>query len=179
MTINDKLILVTGGSGFIGTNLVEYFLNKNYNVINIDKCSYSSVPEKFKKYNRNKKYKFIKMNLTNENKLIQVLNKYKPNLIFNLAAESHVDRSIDYPKEFIKNNINSSVVLIEIIRKLLFKKQLNNIKIVHLSTDEVYGSNVGNPSKEINVLEPNSPYSSSKASIDHIYLSYYNIEINI
>ena len=153
MKMIKQTIIVTGGSGFIGTNLIEYLIKKNYRVINIDKCGYASVPEKFKTYKNNKKYKLIKLNLIKEKRLSQVLKRYKPSIIFNLASESHVDRSIDSPKKFIHNNINSSVIFIEIVRKLLLKKQIKDVKIIHLSTDEVYGSNTGSPSKETNVLK--------------------------
>ena len=162
--------LVTGGSGFIGTNFCNYISNK-YKVINIDKLSYCSVPEKFKKLNL-KNYKFIKGDIGNEKLIIKLFKNYKINYLVNFASESHVDRSIDNPSNFISKNINSNLKLLETLRKLKNKKNLlKNFKFVHISTDEVYGSSF-KEIKENEILKPNSPYSSSKASIDLLIRSY-------
>ena len=116
-----KKIIVTGGSGFIGSNLVNFLINKKFFVINIDKLTYSS-----NKYNdkiRNKKnYRLIKLDINNRKKLIEIIKKYKPEAIFNLAAETHVDRSIDGPREFIHTNINGTFNLLESLRFLKKKK---------------------------------------------------------
>ena len=99
-----KKIIVTGGSGFIGSNLVNYLVKKNYFVINIDKLTYSS--NTYPNQNLTKKnYKFLKIDINNKSKIIYVIRKYKPVCIFNLAAETHVDRSIDSPFQFIHSNI--------------------------------------------------------------------------
>ena len=98
-------IIVTGGSGFIASNLVKFLLKKNYYVINIDKLGYSANPYNLKKLKKNKKYIFFKKDINNQKQIYNILNRYKPNGIFNLAAETHVDRSIDTPKNFINSNI--------------------------------------------------------------------------
>ncbi len=165
-----KKIIVTGGSGFIGTNLVNYLIKKNFFVINIDKLTYAS--NKYDDKIRNKKnYKLFKIDINNKNKLVNLLKKLKPKAIFNLAAETHVDRSIDGPKNFIQTNINGTFNLLESLRFL--KRKNLNIKLIHISTDEVYGDIKGNQrSNELHRYEPSSPYSASKASADHLVKSY-------
>ena len=166
-----KKIIVTGGSGFIGTNLVNYLIQKKFFVINVDKLTYAS--SKFgEKKRRIKNYKFFKVDINNQKSLLKIINKFKPVAIFNLAAETHVDRSIDGPKEFIKSNINGVFNLLEVLR--LMKKKKRNIKLIHISTDEVYGDlNKGNlKSDEKFPYSPSSPYSASKASADHLIKSY-------
>ena len=115
-------ILVTGGLGFIGSNLIKILLKKNYYVINIDKVSYSSNFYNTKNFSKNKNYKFLNCNLENRTKLNKVILKYKPKGIFNLAAETHVDRSIDDPAPFIKSNIIGLFNLLEVFRKFQKKK---------------------------------------------------------
>ncbi len=160
-------ILVTGGLGFIGSNLITKLLEKNYKVLNIDKVSYASNFYNTKDFSRNKNYKFIKCNLNNLKKLQQIINKYKPSGIFNVAAETHVDRSIDGPKNFIDSNIIGTFNLLEVIRNYKSK-----IKIVHISTDEVYGDVIKGRSNENDPYKPSSPYAASKASSDHLVYSY-------
>jgi dTDP-glucose 4,6-dehydratase len=165
-----KKIIVTGGSGFIGSNLVNFLIKKNYYVINLDKLTYSANKYKNKLLN-NKNYKLIKVDIINKKKIIQIINKYKPKVIFNLAAETHVDRSIDGPKNFIHTNINGTFSLLESLR-FLQKKKITP-KLVHVSTDEVYGDiQEGVRSDENHRYEPSSPYSASKASADHLVKSY-------
>ena len=117
-----KRFVVTGGTGFIGSNLVKFLLNKNYFVINIDKLSYSANPYNLKKINRNKNYSFFKQDINNKSEILKILNQFKPIGIFNLAAETHVDRSIDDPKNFIKTNVVGVYNLLEAINKYLKKK---------------------------------------------------------
>jgi len=162
-----KKVVVTGGAGFIGSNLVKYLLKKKYFVINIDKLSLSSNSYNIKNLNKNKNYIFFKADINNRNKISKILKKYKPKGIFNLAAETHVDRSIDEPKNFISSNILGTYNLLEAIRN--YNKK---IRIVHVSTDEVFGDLVKGRSKENFSYNPSSPYSSSKASADHIIKSY-------
>ena len=165
-----KNIIVTGGSGFIGSNLVNYLVKKRYFVINLDKLTYAS--NKYRNKIRNKRnYKLIRIDINNKNKIFKIIKKYKPKVIFNLAAETHVDRSIDRPENFIKSNIYGTFNLLESLR-LLQKKNVRP-RLVHISTDEVYGDiKNGKRSNEEYPYQPSSPYSASKASADHLVKSY-------
>ena len=165
-----KKVIITGGSGFIGSNLVDYLIKKKYFVINIDKLTYSS--NRYKNKIRNKKnYKLVKLDIVNKSKLIKIIKKNNPIAIFNLAAETHVDRSIDGPKNFIHTNIYGTFNLLESLRFL--KKKNINPKLIHISTDEVYGDiKINKRSNEDHKYEPSSPYSASKASADHLVKSY-------
>ena len=118
---NIKKVIVTGGYGFIGSNLIKYLLKKNYFVINIDKLSYSANLYNLKDI-KNKNYVFFKADIGNKILLTKLLKRYNPSIIFNLAAETHVDRSIDSPEPFIKNNINAVFNLLESIR--FYKKKI-------------------------------------------------------
>tara|TARA_Y100001958_G_C21209043_1_gene534919 strand:- start:617 stop:1642 length:1026 start_codon:yes stop_codon:yes gene_type:complete len=165
-----KKMIVTGGSGFIGSNLVNFLIQKKYFVINIDKLTYSS--NRYDERKRNKKfYKHYRIDINNKKKLLEIIKKNSPKAIFNLAAETHVDRSIDGPKAFIDTNINGTFNLLEAIRHL--KKRNKDCKLIHISTDEVYGDIKGNLRSDENFkYEPSSPYSASKASADHLVKSY-------
>ena len=162
--------IVTGGLGFIGSNLIELLLSKNFKVINIDKVSYASNFYNTKKFTKNKNYTFIKTDIANKKKILKILNKYKPNGIFNLAAETHVDRSIDSPDEFIKSNVVGVLNLLEVFKK--FFKKFKKTKLVHVSTDEVYGDITKGRSSENWPYKPSSPYAASKASSDHLVYAY-------
>jgi len=169
----DKVI-VTGGLGFIGSNLIELLL-KRYYVINLDKVTYSSNFYNTKEFVKKKNYKFIKYDINNK-KIIKIFNKYKPVGIFNLAAETHVDRSIDSPKSFIESNILGVYNILEAFR--VFSKKISKTKLIHISTDEVYGDILFGRSNENYPYKPSSPYAASKASSDHLVSSYvrtYNI----
>ena len=163
-------IIVTGGLGFIGSNLIKILLQKNYYVINLDKISYASSFYNVKDFKNNKNYKFIKCDINNQKKLQSILKKFKPKGIFNLAAETHVDRSIDGPENFIKSNILGVFNLLEVFRKYQIKNK--NCRIIHISTDEVYGDVLKGRSKENDSYNPSSPYAASKASSDHLISSY-------
>ena len=162
-------ILVTGGLGFIGINFIKYILNKNINVINLDKITYASNKEK--NYLRSgKNYKFYKLDIIRQNKVEVIINKHLPDIIVNFAAETHVDRSISSAKEFIKTNILGVHSLLECCKNINKKKK---IKFIQISTDEVYGSlNYTGSFKEGDLYKPNSPYSASKACADHLIRSY-------
>ena len=165
-----KKIIVTGGSGFIGSNLVNFLIRKKFFVINLDKLTYSSNKDRNDNRN-NRNYKFIKVDIVNKKKITKIIRKYKPKVIFNLAAETHVDRSIDSPYNFIQTNINGAFSLLESLRFLQKKRIIP--KLIHISTDEVYGDiNKVSRSNENHKYEPSSPYSASKASADHLVKSY-------
>ncbi len=162
-----KRFIVTGGYGFIGSNLIRLLLKKKFSVLNIDNLSYSA-----QKYNlkdiKSKNYSFRKIDINNKKEIIKILNKYKPDGIFNLAADTHVDRSIDDSFNFIKNNILGVYNLLEVLKN--YKRR---IKLVHISTDEVYGDIPGSKKSNENFpYHPSSPYSASKASSDHLISAY-------
>ena len=160
-----ETIIITGGLGFVGSNLINILKNK-YFIINIDKVSYAS---NFNNIDPSiKNYKFYKIDINNKIFIKNILKKYNPSIIFNLAAETHVDRSIDGPKQFIESNILGVFNLLESIKN--YKKK---IKLIHISTDEVYGDIKKNyKSKEEDAYNPSSPYSASKASGDLLIKSY-------
>ena len=163
--------MITGGYGFIGANFILKTLeDKNNVVLNIDKISYCSSPQIFKDFS-NERLNTIKKDINAVN-LNDIICDFKPDRIIHFAAESHVDRSIDSPKEFIDSNIIATYKLLEAIR---FYSQLNKeFKYIHISTDEVYGS-LGfedEPFTENSCYDPSSPYSSSKASSDHLAMAW-------
>ena len=168
---NKKTVIVTGGLGFIGSNLIDLLLKKNFYVINIDKVSYSSNFYNIKDFKSKKNYKFIKCDILNKRKIIDILIKEKPKAIFNLAAETHVDRSIESPYPFIESNILGVFNLLEAIR--IFYKINKKFKFIHISTDEVYGDIIKGRTKEDYPYKPSSPYAASKASSDHLVYSYF------
>ena len=163
-----KKIIVTGGLGFIGSNLIELLLKKNFYVINIDKGTYSSNLYNTKDLISSKRYKFIKLDIANK-KISEVFKKYKPSGVFNVAAETHVDRSIDNPGSFIHSNIVGVYNLLECFKK--FSKN-NKSKLIHISTDEVYGDVLKGRTSETYAYKPSSPYAASKAASDHLVSSY-------
>ena len=168
---NKNKVIVTGGLGFIGSNLIELLLKKKFNVINLDKVSYSSNFYNVKDFQKNKRYKFIKCDILNKKKISNILEKEKPIALFNLAAETHVDRSIDSPFPFIKNNILGVFNLLEKIR--IYSRKNNKFKFIHISTDEVYGDILKGRTSENYPYKPSSPYAASKASSDHLVFSYF------
>ena len=163
-----KKIIVTGGLGFIGSNLIDLLIKRNFNVLNLDKVTYSSNFYNVKEFCKSKKYKFIKCDIKDK-QLKKILFQYKPDCIFNLAAETHVDRSIDNPKAFIQSNIVGVYNLLECFKEYSKK---NKSKLIHISTDEVYGDVLTGRTSETYPYQPSSPYAASKAASDHLVSSY-------
>jgi len=169
-----KKVIVTGGLGFIGSNLIELLLKKKFFVINVDKATYSSNYYNVKSFDKFKNYRFFKLDIQSK-KIEDLLFRYKPVGIFNLAAETHVDRSIDNPHNFIQTNIVGVYNLLECFKK--FSKKFKS-KLIHISTDEVYGDILTGRSNEKYPYQPSSPYAASKAASDHLVSSYvrtYNL----
>ena len=164
-------ILVTGGLGFIGSNLIKMLLGKGYKVLNIDKINYASNFYNTKNFKINKNYKFINCDIINKTKLSSIVLKYKPTGIFHLAAETHVDRSIDNPGKFVNSNIVGTYNLLECLR--FYKIKNKKFRLIHISTDEVYGDVLKGRSKENDSYNPSSPYAASKAASDHLVFSYF------
>ena len=167
-------IIVTGGAGFIGSNFIlDWFDNKSEEIINIDSLTYSGNIKNLEHIKNNKNLIFIKGDICNQELIKKTFDDFKPRAVINFAAESHVDRSISSPENFIKTNILGVYNLLEVSKeywKNLSSDKKNHFKFYHISTDEVYGElQINDPSfKEENPYAPNSPYSASKASSDHL-----------
>ena len=181
MNKNFKRILVTGGAGFIGGALIrKLFSETNAKIFNLDKLSYSSdlsflnyIPKEEVK----KRYNLLKVDLCDSNNLRNAIRESDPDLVFHLAAESHVDRSIESPEKFISTNINGTFNLLESLLehfKLIEGFRKKNFKLIHISTDEVFGSlDDNNYFDEKSNYKPTSPYSASKAASDHLVKAWY------
>ncbi|MCB1595343.1 MAG: dTDP-glucose 4,6-dehydratase [Xanthomonadales bacterium] len=167
--------LVTGGAGFIGGNFVlRQVLENNVRVINLDKLTYAGNLDTLKQLENNDNHIFIQGDITDNDLVAEIFDKYKPNAVVNFAAESHVDRSIDAPDDFIQTNILGTFNLLK--NSLNYYQSLdsdNHFRFLHVSTDEVYGS-LGDTGlfTETTPYSPNSPYSASKASSDHLVRAY-------
>ena len=170
-------ILLTGGAGFIGSNFILNFIDKN-EILNLDKLTYAGNIENLNSLKEHPNYVFNKCDITDSVLLNDIIDKYQPDSIINFAAESHVDRSIDGPKEFINTNILGTYELLnasfKYYQKLDFQKK-DFFKFLHISTDEVYGS-LGKDGKftESTSYKPSSPYSASKAASDHLVKAWYH-----
>ena len=178
-----KNILITGGAGFIGSNFIKYFLdiNKNFNIINLDKLTYAGELSNLKDVETNKRYTFIKGDICDRDLIIELFNTYNFNAVIHFAAESHVDNSINNPDEFIKTNIFGTFTLLDVAKNQWMngpnqvKEGHEESRFHHISTDEVYGT-LGETGlfTEHTPYAPNSPYSASKASSDFIVRSYFH-----
>ncbi|MCT4643206.1 MAG: dTDP-glucose 4,6-dehydratase [Bacteriovoracaceae bacterium] len=178
-------IMITGGAGFIGSALIRYIMNNRpeVEVVNVDKLTYagdlSSIP-----YESESRYAFEKVDICDFDKLRSVFEKHEPDYVMHLAAESHVDRSIDGPLVFLETNIIGTYNMLQASREYLNKSNKDNFKFLHISTDEVYGDLEGTDDyfREDTPYAPSSPYSASKASSDHLVRAWgrtFNLPILI
>jgi len=162
-----KNILVTGGAGFIGSNYIHYMLNKynDIHITNVDKLTYAGNLENLKDLEGNTRYNFVKGDICDAELMDRLVKDAE--ILVNFAAESHVDRSIGSPDDFIKTDVFGTFVLLEAARKHGLEK------FIQISTDEVYGSTIDGSFKETDPLMPSSPYSASKAGADRLAYSYF------
>lgn len=171
-------ILVTGGAGFIGSAVIRHIIkNTNDSVINVDSLTYAGNLESLLEISKSHRYTFEKVNICEQIELDRIFSQHKPDIVMHLAAESHVDRSIDGPAAFIETNIVGTSLLLESARKYwitLNEKQKSDFRFHHISTDEVYGD-LTTPEDlftEKTPYAPSSPYSASKAASDHLVRSW-------
>lgn len=166
-----KTVVVTGGAGFIGSNLVRLLINSNqYKVINLDKLTYAGNLESLSDIESHPHYEFVKGDICDPRLVTDILAKFKPSAVMHLAAESHVDRSIDGPADFLRTNIMGTFNLLDCSLKYWRDQgKPDDFRFQHISTDEVYGS-LGESGlfTESTAYDPSSPYSASKASSDHL-----------
>ncbi len=171
-----KTILITGGAGFIGSHVVRRFVTKypEYRIINLDKLTYAGNLANLKDVEKAPNYEFVKADIVDGKKMYELFNKYQFNGVIHLAAESHVDRSISSPNEFIFTNIIGTVNLLNAARTA-WSEDPEGKRFYHISTDEVYGT-LGETGlfTEETAYDPRSPYSASKASADHLVMAYYH-----
>ena len=173
-------ILVTGGAGFIGANFVLRMLNGNQvNLVNLDKLTYAGNLQTLAPISGNANYRFYQGDIGDRDLLNNLLKQYQPKAVINFAAESHVDRSIRGPSEFIQTNIVGTFNLLESVRAYfedLDVEAKNKFRFLHVSTDEVYGTldKTDPPFSESNPYEPNSPYAASKAASDHLVRAWFH-----
>jgi len=179
MNLNNKTIIVTGGAGFIGSNLIRYLLkNTTASIINVDKLTYAGNLHSLADVQHNPRYTFEHIDIQDKPALESVFRKYQPNAVMHLAAESHVDRSIDGPAEFLNTNILGTFNLLETSRDYwnrLSGSKKKEFRFLHISTDEVFGSLSSEGFfDEQSAYDPKSPYSASKAASDHIVRAWHN-----
>ena len=173
-------ILVTGAAGFIGSNFVLHWLShSNEKIIAVDKLTYAGNLENLKSVESNPNFLFVKGDISDSKLIAKTLKNNKPRAILNFAAESHVDRSIDGPNDFIQTNILGTYHLLQEVRIYFDELSMelkNKFRFLHVSTDEVYGtlSSTDPAFKETNQYQPNSPYSASKAASDHLVRAWHH-----
>jgi dTDP-glucose 4,6-dehydratase len=171
-------ILVTGGAGFIGSAVIRYLVNKSISVVNLDKLTYAGNLQSLANVQHSPLYNFEKIDICNEQVLERVFYKHQPDIVMHLAAESHVDRSIDGPKHFVHTNLVGTFNLLDVSRKYydsLDDVKKNIFRFHHISTDEVYGdlSDTDSMFTELTPYAPSSPYSATKAGSDHLVRAWH------
>ncbi|MCP4091220.1 MAG: dTDP-glucose 4,6-dehydratase [Gammaproteobacteria bacterium] len=171
-------ILITGGAGFIGSAVIRYLISEtDHKILNLDKLTYAGNLESLESISSDASYRFVLGDITDQELVSHLFGEFKPDVVMHLAAESHVDRSIDGPADFIQTNIVGTLVLLEVVRAYwndLSTDMKVNFRFHHISTDEVYGS-LGTEGffTEKNAYDPSSPYSASKASSDHLVRAWH------
>jgi dTDP-glucose 4,6-dehydratase len=176
----NSVILVTGGAGFIGANFIYFQQNKqDLHIVNLDKLTYAGNLVTLKNLESDHRHTFVQGDIGDRQLVDSLLNRYQPQAIVNFAAESHVDRSIDSPANFVETNINGTFNLLESARKYwqtLDQIEQSKFRFLHVSTDEVFGSLAPTDPAftETTPYAPNSPYSASKASSDHFVRAYFH-----
>jgi len=175
----NKNILITGGAGFIGSAVIRFIIDKtNHNIVNLDKLTYAGNLKSLSSVESNSRYHFEKTDICNSVDISRILQKHQPDIIMNLAAETHVDKSIKGPAKFIQTNIFGTYSMLEESKDYwegLKGVKKNNFRFHHVSTDEVYGD-LGKTNilfTEKTSYSPSSPYSASKASSDHLVRAWY------
>ncbi|MDR3165749.1 MAG: dTDP-glucose 4,6-dehydratase [Synergistaceae bacterium] len=178
MRNNYARFLITGGAGFIGSNLVKYTVNRGFTVLNYDKLTYAGSLVSLESLLGEKNYAFIRGDICDREKLDEVFRSFAPDVVLHLAAESHVDRSIDGPSDFIETNVFGTFTLLEAARKYhasLLPEDASNFRFLHVSTDEVFGSlGLEGCFDENTPYSPRSPYSASKAASDHLARAWFH-----
>ena len=176
----ERPILVTGGAGFIGSNFIlQWLAEEETAVINLDKLTYAGNPRNLEQVSEDRRYRFVHGDICDRELVSELLKRERPWAIVHFAAESHVDRSIHGPDDFIRTNVNGTFALLEETRTFLNSaavEEKSGFRFLHVSTDEVYGSlsPQDHPATEKTAYEPNSPYAASKAASDHIVRAYHH-----
>ncbi len=174
-----KKVIITGGAGFIGSALIRHLIKEtDWQVLNLDKLTYAGCLESLNEVSGSQRYRFVQADICDRSAVERIFAEFKPDAIMHLAAESHVDRSIDGPMEFIQTNIVGTATLLQAAREYwstLEKTERENFRFQHISTDEVYGS-LGPEGyfTETTPYDPRSPYSASKASSDHLVMAWFH-----
>jgi len=172
-------ILITGGAGFIGSAVIRFIITQTTDkVVNVDKLTYAGNQDSLSQIESSERYKFERVDICNRSEIDRIFNEFKPDCVMHLAAESHVDRSIESPEAFVTTNVLGTYTLLEVAREYwnkLHPTRREDFRFHHISTDEVYGdlNVIDDPFTEQTPYDPSSPYSASKASSDHFVRAWH------